>query len=95
MRGRPRPRAGTLQMFASVFSVTSVVKLFYAISAIVFCRIRSSAEIRGKPYREIPELSCFAVFTAQAMRGVLCAIPNLPRASSKIIPPCPCSRDSR
>lgn len=38
-------------------------------------------------YLEIPELSCFPVFTAQAMRGVLCAIPNLPRASNKIIPP--------
>ena len=51
-----------------------------------------SAFIRENPrrsflYREIPELSCFPVFTAQAMRGVLCAIPNLPRASSKIIPP--------
>jgi len=40
----------------------------------------------------IPEFSCFDVLKAQAIRGVLCAIPIRPRVSSRIIPPCPLRR---
>src|SRR5207237_9120810 len=43
----------------------------------------------------IPISSCCLVFTPQAIRGVLCVMPNRPRASSKIIPPWPLTRDSR
>src|SRR5438034_11184715 len=40
----------------------------------------------------IPEFSCLDVLKAQAIRGVLCAIPIRPRVSSRIIPPCPLRR---
>jgi hypothetical protein len=42
--------------------------------------------------RLMPELSSRAVLSAQAIRGVLCAMPRRPRASSKIMPPCPFTR---
>src|SRR5579863_4260197 len=40
----------------------------------------------------MPEFSSLMVLSAQAMRGVLWAMPRRPRASSKIIPPCPFTR---
>jgi len=49
----------------------------------------------SQPLRLIPELSSFTVFSAQAMRGVLWAMPKRPRASSKIMPPCPFTRAFR
>ncbi len=55
---------------------------------------RSSLFIHLAP-SSIPISSCFLVFTPQAIRGVLCVMPNRPRASSKIIPPWPLTRDSR
>src|SRR5919197_5273056 len=55
--------------------------------------VRIKSEIQDPPY-SIPEACFSTVFTPQAMRGVLCAMTNLPSASSKMIPPCPLTRSS-
>src|ERR1035437_5365470 len=43
----------------------------------------------------MPVLECSAVASAQAIRGVLCAIPIRPRVSTRIIPPWPFRRAFR
>src|SRR5437870_13867405 len=66
----------------------SVTLIWYGIQSIV-------DEPATHDLPSIPISSCFLLFTPQAIRGVLCVMPNRPRASSKIIPPWPLTRDSR
>src|SRR5437763_13095798 len=54
-----------------------------------------SAAADEKIYLLKPLCSVAAVRTPHAILGVLCAMPQFPRASSTIMPPWPCNRLSR
>src|SRR5437868_4716136 len=49
----------------------------------------------NQDYLLIPTPAPSLVRTPQAIRGVLCAMPYLPCASSRMMPPCPFNRDFR
>jgi hypothetical protein len=60
-----------------------------------FIHAKSRAAHVSHPWRLMPELSSRDVFSDHAIRGVLWAMPRRPRASSKIMPPCPLTRACR